>query len=437
MADIGKKSERSFLGYIGPDIEKFKKYAGYTLFTFAVMYAFFYNGRQNIGLALPSMQSEMGWSKSEVGIITSVLFWTYGFGHLINGRLGEMLGPKRFIIAGVLLSVICNVSLSFQNTLFAIAVLWGLNGYFQSMVWCPGVNLVSRWWPSTRRGFATGVFTGCAGVASFITWISVLAAFQFFPEDGWRAAFRYPILLILAAVLAFGLLARQKQSDVGLKDYVDEDAEAQQQDEENLKEMQAKGRLYPFLFLFGNWRFNAWCLIAMASSICRYGLLTWIPSYYVNVMNMNIKTGIVGSLVLPVGMALGSFLIPWGTDRMGRNGKLYAVIACSCVAGLMAFLFPTLSTVSTAAVGLFLTGFFVYAINGVLWVYAGSIGGRAYSGTAAGILDWAAYMGAALQAILFGYILDAGGWNTMFQAIAAMCVTMAVLAFIASRGQNK
>lgn len=427
-------NDNNYFGYTGSDIDKFKRYAAYTLYSFAFMYMFFYNGRQNIGPALPLMRDELGMTAGQVGMISSALFWTYGIGHLINGRLGEALGAKRFMITGVLLSIVCNVMISYQSTFTAIVVLWGLNGFFQSMVWCPGVNLVSKWWPSTIRGFASGVYTGGAGAASIITWLSVLAAFTLFPNDGWRAAFRYPILLIIVAVVIFGLLAKDKPSDVGLKNYVDKDEEAQQTDDEYAELLKSKGKLYPFIALFSQWRFVLWCFIAAFQSVARYGLLTWIPSYFVSELNMNIKSGLFSSVVLPIGMALGSFLIPWATDKLGKNGKLQAVIACSVVAGITVFIFPSMTSVWSASMLLFLSGFFVYAINGVLWTYAGAIGGRHLSGTAAGILDWAAYMGAALQSMIYGWVLDStGSFFAVFVSMAVLCVIMAVLALIATR----
>jgi sugar phosphate permease len=86
---------------------------------------------------------------------------------------------------------------------------------------------------------------------------------------------------------------------------------------------------------------------------------------------------------------------------------------------------------------LFMAGFFIYAINGVVWAYATDIGGRVFSGTAAGILDWAAYMGAAVQAIIFGAILDTGAWNILFIAVGGLCVANAVFAVLAGIGNKK
>ena len=148
---------------------------------------------------------------------------------------------------------------------------------------------------------------------------------------------------------------------------------------------------------------------------------------------MEVKQGIVSSVVLPVGMALGTFIVPWVSDRAGKNGRLPAVIVCAAVAAVSVFVFPSLTSVPAAAMGLFIAGFFVYAINGLVWAFSTDIGARVFSGTAAGTLDWAAYMGAALQAIIYGRILDTtGNWNIVFFSISAICVLMVILALIAN-----
>jgi sugar phosphate permease len=85
---------------------------------------------------------------------------------------------------------------------------------------------------------------------------------------------------------------------------------------------------------------------------------------------------------------------------------------------------------------LFIAGFFIYAINGVVWAYATDIGGRVFSGTAAGVLDWAAYMGAAVQAIVFGAIIDSGAWNILFISVGCMCLSLAIFGYIAGAGKK-
>ncbi|WZL73921.1 MFS transporter [Clostridiaceae bacterium 35-E11] len=422
-----------FLGYTEQEAKKFKKYAWMALLGFSILYAFLYNGRLNMGLALPMMMEEMGWTKSQAGLLSSVLFWTYGLGHLVNGRLGEIFGPKKIILVGLLLSAGANLVISFQSSIAAIALLWGLNGYFQSMLWSPGVSLITKWWPSNQRGFATGFANGFSGIAQIIVWFSVLASVSAFPSLGWRAAFRIPLISMVAMGAVYWVMVKASPGEVGLKEYEEEDEGTQEQEAELEKIVQEKGKLYPFIHLFRQWRFVIWCFIIAISSIARYGLLTWIPTYYVQVLNMNVKSGIFSSVVLPVGMALGTFIVPWASDKFGKNGRLPAVIICAIISSVSVFLFPSFKTMGAASVGLFIAGFFVYAVNGVVWAYSTDVGGRVFAGTAAGVLDWAAYMGAALQAIIYGRILDkTGNWNIVFTSIAVICVLMMILALIAN-----
>lgn len=82
---------------------------------------------------------------------------------------------------------------------------------------------------------------------------------------------------------------------------------------------------------------------------------------------------------------------------------------------------------------LFFDGFFIYAINGTVWAYAADVGGRVFASTASGILDFAAYMGAAIQAAVYGSILKAGNWLFVFVSIAVFCALIALVSLVSVR----
>ena len=79
---------------------------------------------------------------------------------------------------------------------------------------------------------------------------------------------------------------------------------------------------------------------------------------------------------------------------------------------------------------LFLAGFCIYAINGILFAYAADFGGRVFSGTCSGILNFSAYLGAAVQSVVYGFVLDNSGWEIVFLSIAAFNAVIAVLGMI-------
>jgi sugar phosphate permease len=432
--DNNSFGSKNMFGYSEPDYKKFMKGSTTTLLIFSVLYCFLYTGRLNISQALPEMEAQMGWNELQLGILSSILFWTYGLGHLINGRLGEIFGVKRFIVVGAVLSAIVNIILGLQDSLVAIAILWGVNGYFQSMLWSPGMALLAKWWPGSRRGFATGFANAFSSVGTAAAWAMVLIAFALLPSLGWRAAFIVPVISIFVMAAIFFFVVKESPKKIGLEEFKEEEARSDHEGE-LARIVAEKGKMYPYVYLFKQWRFDCWCIIIACSNLARYGLLTFIPLYFSDVLDLDVKSGMVGTLVLPLGMALGTFIVPWLSDKYWSNNRLPAVLICALVSAGTVFILTNSTNLAVIVTVLFIAGFFIYAINGLTWAYATDIGGRIFGGTAAGILDWAAYMGAAVQAIVFGAVLEStGNWNVVFICIAATGLAIAVLAIVAGRG---
>ena len=149
-------NNKRLYGYTESQYKLFRRNAWIVLLAFSILYCFLYCGRQNLSYAIPAMIEQEGWTALQLGILSSVQFWAYAFGHLVNGRLGEIIGANKLIISGMVLSAAMNLLIGFQSSLLVITILWGINGYVQSMLWSPGMSLIANWWPSDRRGFAVG-----------------------------------------------------------------------------------------------------------------------------------------------------------------------------------------------------------------------------------------------------------------------------------------
>lgn len=417
--------KKEMYGYSVSEYKKFNRYGWMVLLAFSILYCFLYCGRQNLSFAIPVMMQEEGWSALQLGILSSVQFWTYALGHLVNGRLGEIVGLNKLIIMGMVLSAILNFLIGFQSNLMMITILWGLNGFAQSMLWSPGMALLANWWPKNKRGFATGFANAFSGLGSVVTAFVVSTSISVFVNIGWKAAFIGPAIAMIAMVILYPFFAKEKPSDVGLNEYKDEDVEIESNSDELNEIVKEKGKLYPYIYLFKQWKFNLWLIIIACSSIARYGLLTWIPTYYVEVFNVDIEAGIIGSVLCPLGMAAGALIIPWLSDHVWKNNRLTWVIISSAASALTVFGFMNTQPGFYASTLLFFAGFFIYGINSLVWAFATDIGGRVFSGTASGVLDCAAYIGASGQSIIFGGLITNGGnWNLVFFSIIAVLVIM-------------
>ena len=414
-------------------LQKFKKYAWLVLLSFGFMYLFFYNGRQNINLVMTQMAEDLGSSTAALGAVSSALFWCYAFGQLINGRLGAFFGYKRFMIIGVLASALINVAISFQHSIPVIAVLWGLNGFFQSMVWSNGLGVVNKWWPAKKRGFATGLTTFFSGMAQVTTYLSVLLCLQLNPEWSWRAAFRFPMIPLLLSLIAFVLFFKNSPNDAGLSEF-------EENEDNSIMEMEAliksKGFFYPYKLLFSEPKVLILCFISAIAGIGRYGLLTWIPTYFNEELGLAIKEGIFSSILLPFGQACAMFIFPIITDKLLKGKREPMLIIASLVTFFGMLAFPFIKHQLGASIMLFVLGVFAM-VTGVIWTIAGDIGGKELSSTVVGVLDWAVYMGAAVQALLFGFVKDTFGWPSIFVIIAVLYVILLILTLLTRKMKTK
>ncbi len=423
-------------GYNSKDYAKFKKYAWLMLLSFGLTYMFFYNGRQNINLVMTQMAEGLGSTTAAMGVVSSALFWCYAFGQLINGRLGAYFGYKRFMMFGVAASAVLNLIISFQSSISVIAILWGLNGFCQSMVWSNGLGVLNKWWPKKERGFASGLATAFSGVAQVVTYLTILLCLGWNPEWGWRAAFRYPMLPMALMLIAFGLFFKEKPEDIGLAPFAEEDKAAAKRDAALAVAIENKGYLYPYKMLFSEPKVIVFCLISAIAGVGRYGLLTWVPTYFQETMGLSIKQGILSSILLPAGQACAMFVFPLITDKVfkGKREPMLALASVITFCGMICF--PFVNSQTAASAMLLVVGI-SGMVTGVIWAIAGDMGGRAFSSTVVGVLDWAVYMGAAVQASVFGFVKDTFGWPAIFITIGCLYIIMLALTLVARKMKMK
>lgn len=434
-------NRNSRLGYTEAEYKKFKKYAWRYLLLFSVLYCFQYCTRLNIGSATPYL-IENGWTESTIGILTGVLFWTYGIGQLISGRLSELAGPGKFIVAAVVLSAAANILVTTQDasSVIILAVIWGANGLFQSMSWNPGIAALTKWWPGKSRGFATGFVNAFSGFGQVVAYLAVLAAYTWFPAHGWKAGFAFPACVSLAALLVYLLYVKTTPKQIGIPDYQEDSCEKNDAERQMQEIVESKGLLYPYKYILSNSNFLIWIVIAFCVGLARYGLSTWIPLYFKQ-QGLSAVASVASSMILPIGMGIGTLIVPWLTDRFCPNNRLAAAVISAIVGSVTTVLIFALDAsqglqLALIEVLLFVSGFCIYAINGIMFTCAADFGGRVFAGTCSGILNFSAYLGAAVQAVVYGFVLDNGGWKIVFISIAVFNLLIAMLGAVGSK-KNK
>ena len=381
-----------------------------------ITYASFYLGRVNFSVALPGIMADFGWTRADVGAIGTALFWAYAIGQFINGQLGDRLGARILITVGLTVSALMNPLFGFSQTLGAMIVIWAVNGYVQSMGWAPTVKTLANWFPPRVRGKMSGrlgtsyILGGAVSVA-----LAGFIAARF----GWRATFFFPCALLLLSAVHWYLRARNSPENAGLPALEEFEGETGPSEETEVgSEDKYLGLRYTLKNSIGNGRvwLMGWGLFFV--NIVRYGFLTWAPTYLFETQKAGIDKAAYSSVIFPIAGALGAVFAGWATDRWFQSRRSPVAGISLVLAGGLAWAYRFVVPVDQWLLGLITLaaiGFFVFGAH-VLIVAAAPMdfGTRKAAAAATGFIDGWGYLGAGLQGVGTGLLVDRWGWNAGF-----------------------
>jgi OPA family sugar phosphate sensor protein UhpC-like MFS transporter len=170
-------------------------------------YAFFYTCRLSLSVAKKPMLDAGIVTVEELGFIGSALYFSYAFGKLTNGFLADYANIRKMMSFGLGASALLNLLFGAMENASFFALIWGINGWFQSMGSAPSAVSIFQWFEPSRRGRFYGAWAGSHNIGegiSFMVTTGLVAAL------GWRVGFIAPGLMccVMAVVLFFSLSDR-------------------------------------------------------------------------------------------------------------------------------------------------------------------------------------------------------------------------------------
>jgi EmrB/QacA subfamily drug resistance transporter len=166
-----------------------------------------------VNVALPTIQSDLGFSQSNLAWVVNSYLIAFGGLLLLAGRLGDLMGRKRVLLAGLavftLASLLCGFSTS-PEMLIAARFIQGIGGALSSAV---ALGMIVTMFPEPReqaRAFGVYSFVASAGAS-----IGLLAGGVLTQAISWHWIFFVNVPIgIVAAILSWRLL--ESDSGIGL-----------------------------------------------------------------------------------------------------------------------------------------------------------------------------------------------------------------------------
>ena len=382
-------------------------YAGYILYYFS---------RKSFTFAMPSMMADLGFDKSQLGILGSVLAMSYGISKFLSGLLSDRSNPRYFMAIGLMVTGCLNILFGMSSSILFFVIFWGLNGCFQGWGWPPCTRLLTHWYSQKERGTWWGFTSSSQSVGGAL--IPLVAAFcaQYW---GWRYAMFVPGWLCIIGGLFLINRLRDSPQSLGLppiekfKNELPQNAKAEDEKVLSVKEI---------LFTYVLRNKFIWVLAAsyFFVYIIRTAVTDWSALFLYETKGYSALKANACVSFFEIGGCLGALTAGWASDRIfqARRGPISALFSFGVAVAVLAFwLSPAGSVVLDSAL-LFVIGFLIFGPQMLIGMAAAELSHKKAAGTANGFVGWVSYIGAATAGYPLGKLTQEWGWQGFFTIVA-------------------
>lgn len=365
-----------------------------------VGYGFFYTCRLSLSVAKKPMLDEGILSVEQMGIIGSILLYVYAFGKLFNGFLSDRANIRRFMSTALLCSALANLTFGFVSGFYLFAILWGLNGWFQSVGSAPSVVSICQWFSNRERGTRYGIWAGAHNLGEGMTFVGTALLVEAF---GWRWGFWGPgLICIVIAVFLFAFLSDRPQT-YGLPHVADyrQDFTAGKPTGASVGEQQLVVLRHPVVWILG--------LSSACMYMARYGINSWGIFFLQEGKGYSLVDAASAMAAYPVMGLLGAICSGLISDRFfgARRNMPTLLYGLLLVASLVLLYVSPAGSIWMDAATL---GMFGFAIGGLIVFLAGLIAvdilPKRAAGAAKGVIGLFSYLGAATQDWISGILIE-------------------------------
>lgn len=396
----------------------FKAFGFQTFLAGTIGYSLYYVCRTSLNVVKKPIIDSGMLDASQLGLIGSVLLFAYAIGKFVNGFLADHCNIKRFMATGLVVSAAANFTLGILGfasetmptmllcTLFAI--MWGINGWSQSMGAPPAIIGLSRWFPLSKRGTFYGFFSLSHNLGE---WLSFLFVGILVSVAGWQWGFVGSSIAGVVGVIVIVFLMHDNPQSKGLPSVEEMSGEAKVEE----KKQESTGELQKMVL-----KTPAVWILAAASAfmyIARYAINGWGVLFLQEEKGFSLPEA---TSIISINALLGIFgtvLSGWVSDKLFRSDRYIPAL----IFGAMNTMALVLFLFGGDAWWINITAMVLFGISiGVLICFLGGLMAvdivpRKATGAALGVVGMASYVAAGIQDVVSGWLID--GNSTMIEKL--------------------
>jgi len=388
-----------------------------------------YIDRQTLSVLWPFMGKEIYPNKSALelkeiyGIISIVFLFSYAFGQALFGKIFDWIGTRLGFVLSIGVWSIATALHAFAQGILTFSIFRSILGLSEAGNWPGAAKANAEWFPTKERALAQGIFNSGAAIGGIIS-IPLIAYLAIF--FSWKAIFVIVGLTGLLWLIPWLILVKAppqehpwitpEEREYILTGQKNQDSESGNDYTPTTRQLLSHKQ--------------SWGVIIATAAIdpIWWLFIVWIPTYLVEVFNMDVKGLAIYGWVPYVGAMLGA----WFGGLLAQN-RLKAgwsvsktrkfVITLGCLIMLPTLLMLSSPSSPVAAVLIMATILFGFqtSIGNVQTLPSDFLGGKSV-GSLAGYAGMAAKLAAGALIYSVPWFTAGGNYTVVFVIGAALAL---------------
>ena len=370
----------------------------------SVSYLAVYVARNLLSAVTPQMISA-GFTEEYIGNVSSMFLIFYACGQLLNGIIGDKIKAKWMIGLGLLGAGVCNLIFPAISLNVSAPFVYGLVGFFLSMIYGPMTKVVSEnmellYATRCSLGYTFASFFGspAAGLfAAFLTWQSVFTIGS-------------SILIVMALLLLVFFTVFERKGLVKYGQY-----QAKQKGLGNIK----------VLFQRQIVKFS---LVSILTGVIRTSVVFWMPTYISQYLGFSDSGAAKVFTIATFVISFTTFIAIFVYERLRFNmDKTLLIMFISATVFFLLTFFVKEKVANIVCLVLA-----IMSSNGattMLWsIYCPSLRDTGMVSSVTGFLDFLSYVAAAIANIVFANAATTIGWGNLILVWTGIVIAGIVVA---------
>ncbi len=359
--------------------------------------------------SLPSIIDYFQISKSEAGLITTIMFIVYGTGQVLHGLFCKFYNVKYSVFIGMALSGLATLLMPFLP--FSIyPYLMAINGIGCSFLWTSLVRLMAENLSEKKLSAAilANAFSVSLGVA-FSYGLSALSSFLSHFQISFYVGGSFALLI------AFLWLFLINISNANV-------SRCLQKNEEKNRDGKKK-IAFPILFML-----TIFALTAIANNMIREGVVSWTPKILIDTYSLNESLSTILTIINSILSLLGTFFALVLRKKIKNDMVLSFIFFFIATLSSVLLTFFYNNSIAIFILSAAIISLSMGAVNNIVTaIVPVYFRNEMSSGLIAGLMDGFCYIGSAISGYGLGLIAENKGWQGVFILFLVSGIVVSVL----------